>query len=107
MDKIIQYWKLEEGYSTIHDESGFCAYDHDGEEFYIAHFYVTPGKNAYKFFNKVKDFARSVGAKYLSGNLHINEANKDNFTNKVLIQLKHGYKIIGVHENRITVVYNL
>ena len=37
----------------------------------------------------------------------MNEANYNNYTNQLLVQLKHGYKVARITENRITVVYEL
>ena len=107
MHHVSKYWELEEGYRTYYDDSGFCAYSCVSGEFYIAHFYVEKGRSSYKFFDKIKKIAKELGATHLSGNIDLNEANKENYTNKVLIQLKHGYKIVDVTDKRITVIYEL
>lgn len=100
------YWKAELGYDTIYDDNGFCAYVHNDDEFFIAHLYVENRKSggSYKFFNKIKELAKTLGASYLTGNIDLNEANREEYTNKLLIQLRHGYKILNVTDKRITVI---
>lgn len=95
------------GYETFYDGDNFCIYDINDDEFFIAHFYVENRKTSYSFFNKIKEFARKKECTYLSGNVDMNEANYNNYTNKLLVQLKHGYKVARVTENRITVIYEL
>ncbi len=109
MQKIIEYWKTEEGYESITDDNAFCAYEYANGEFFIAHFYVhdrTGGKSR-TFFNRVKEAAIGLGATRITGVLHRNEANADQFHKKLLIHLRNGYKILSIAENRITVIYEL
>lgn len=109
MELYKDYVKLEEGYDCISTDNAFCTYSHAGDEFFIAHFYVkdrSSGKS-YKFFNEVCEKAKALGAKYLTGNIDMNEANRDRYTEKLMIQLRHGYKILSISDNRITVYKEL
>ena len=109
MEKAVKYWAIEEGYETIYDDNAFCTYEYSDGEFYISNFYVedrTHGRSR-AFFNHVKEKALELGADRITGNLHMNTANKENYSNKVMIHLRNGYKILSVHENRITVIYEL
>ena len=105
----MNYWKEEEGYDTFSDPNGFCAYSYYKDEFFIAHFYVEArkGGGSFKFFKQVKEYAKSLGAKYITGNVDLTERNKDNYTNKLMIHLRNGYEILDVKDKRITVVYYL
>ena len=107
MENVRKYFLSEEGYETYYDNDNFCIYSISNDEFFIAHFYVENRKESYRFFNQVKKLAKEKGCSYLSGNVDMNDTNKDNYTNKLLIHLKHGYKVARVTENRITVVYAL
>ena len=107
MENIANYFKLEEGYETYYDNNAFCVYGVLNDEFYIAHLYVKDRTKSYSFFKEVKELAREKGCKIISGNIDINEHNKDDYTKKVLVHLKHGYKIVNVGPNRITVIYEL
>ena len=109
MEMVIKYWKGEEGYETIYTDNAFCTYEYGDGEFYISNFYVedrTNGKS-YAFFNTVKEKAIALGATRLTANIHMNEANADSYTRKVMTQLKHGFKILKVDTDRITVIYEL
>ena len=109
MEKVVKYWKQEEGYDCIWNANCFCAYSIGDGEFFIAHFYVKHRKGgaAKKFFEEVKLVAKSLGCDRLTGVLHLNDANAENYTHKLMIQLRHGYKILSVDTNRITVIYEL
>lgn len=109
MQKVINYWKEEEGYNVIHDDNSFCAYDYYDGEFFIAHFYVTERKGgaSYKFFDRIKEEALKLGATRITGNLDLNNANRDNYHNKLMIHLRNGYKVLTITNNRITVIKHL
>lgn len=107
MKAVEKYFQEEQGYSTYYDDNSFCVYDISDDEFFIAHFYVGNRRRSYEFFNKIKDLARQKGCTYLSGNIDMNESNYNRYTEKLLIHLKHGYKVVKVTENRITVAYLL
>jgi len=96
MEKVIKYWQAEEGYDTIHDDNAFCAYGYADGEFFIAHFYVEDrkGGKARKFFDKVTEVALKKGANRITGNLDMNPANSENYTNKLMIHLRNGYQIL-------------
>ena len=109
MEKLVKYWKEEEGYSVIYNGNAFCAYILNDKEFYIGHAYVedrTKGQS-YAFFEYMQLVAKELGATYMTGNLDLNEYNKDNYTNKVIIHIRHGYKIVNVTDQRITVLKEL
>ena len=101
-----KYYSKEEGYNTIIDNDGFCAYRFDSENslFYIGHFFSEGGKSSYRFFDKVKKIAKNIGAKYLIGDLFLNDFNKNNYTKKLMVHIGHGYKIIDIKNNCITVM---
>lgn len=107
MENVRNYFHSEMGYETFYDNDNFCIYSVNNDEFFIAHFYVKDRKTTYSFFDKVKDLARKEKCLYLSGNVDMNESNYGNYTNKLLVHLKHGYKVARITENRITVVYAL
>jgi len=107
MENVLEYWKIEEGLDGYYDENGFAAYSVNGDEFYIGHFYVSQKANSYRFFKKIKEIAKEKGCKYMSGNLDINEYNKEGFRKKVMVHLGHGYNVVDVTDKRITVVYKL
>lgn len=109
MEKLVKYWKEEEGFDVVYNGNGFCSYILTGEEFYISNIYVedrTKGQS-YAFFEYIKLLAKELGATYLSSNLDLNEYNKDTYHNKVMIQLRHGFKIVNVTDKRITVLKEL
>lgn len=107
MENVQEYWKTEEGLDTFIDGDSFCAFSVQDDEFFIGHLYVGDRKTSYGFFKKIKEYAREKGCKFLSGNLDLNEYNAEEFTSKVLVHLANNYKIIGVTNNRITVIYEL
>ena len=107
MENVVKYWNLEEGYSVDYDDNSFFAYDVNGDEFYVAHAYVENRSKSYAFFKRLKDKARECGCKYISGNLEINDANKESYTKKVMVHIGNGYRIVNVTDKRITVVYDL
>jgi hypothetical protein len=109
MEMVVKYWKEEEGYDCLYDDNAFCAYSYGDGEFFIAHLYVEKRKAGatYSFFNKVKKKAKELGANRITGNLYINEANQDSYSKKVMLHLRHGYKIVSVDSNRITVLKEL
>ena len=82
MEKVVNYWKGEKGYETIHTDNAFCTYEYGDGEFYISNFYVedrTQGKSR-TFFNNVKEKALEMGATRITGNLHMCDANAANYT---------------------------
>ena len=106
-----QYYRSEEGFETIVNDNGFCAYRYDdkSKNFYIGHFFVNPESRkkdggSYKFFNQVRFRAKALGAERLVGDLYLNVHNINDYNNKVLVHLKHGYKIIDVTDKCITVM---
>jgi hypothetical protein len=107
------YFLNEEGYTLVEKEYGFFAYSFDPEykSMFLAHLYVAPearknGKTN-ELFRIIRLRAKSLGAKQVVGNCFLNDANKDNYSKKILLHLRYGYKIIGVHENCITLVKEL
>ena len=107
MENVLKYWKMEEGLDGYYNDDGFMAYSVYGDEFYIAHCYVADKTKSYGFFKKMKDIAKEKGCKYMSGNLDINEYNKEGYRKKVMVHLGNGYTIDNVTDKRITVVYKL
>lgn len=106
MEKVARYWKQEEGYDTYFDDDGFYAYSYNGDEFFIAFCLIEKGKS-YIFFKKMQDHAREVGAKYISGNLDLNEHNKAGYRRKIMVHLGNGYEVVDVTNKRITVLKQL
>jgi len=106
MEKVAKYWKQEEGYDTYHDNDGFYAYYVNGDEFFIAFCLIEKGKS-YSFFKKMQEHARAEGAKYITGNLDLTDHNKDGYNRKIMVHLGHGYRVISVTNNRITVLKHL
>jgi GNAT superfamily N-acetyltransferase len=111
MEKALaSYYKQEEGYETMLNEYGFCAYRYDSENknFFVGHFAIEEEARkkgeSHKFFRKMKFRAKALGAERLVGNLFLNNYNANEYNNKVLIHLKHGYKIIDVNDKCITVM---
>ena len=103
MEKVVKYWKMEEGYDTFYNDNGFCAYSYHGDEFFIAHCLTEKGKS-YAFFKEFQELAKSLGAKYITGNLDLNDHNEELYSRKVMVHLGHGYKIVNVSDKRITVL---
>ena len=109
MEKMVKYWKMEEGYDAIYDDNAFCAYSYGNGEFFIAHLYVedrTKGKS-HKFWDHIKEQAREIGADRITGVLHLNDANADQFHRKLVVHLRNGYRVLSIDTNRITVIYEL
>lgn len=106
MELVAKYWKDEAGYSTFYNDNGFCHYLCNGDEFFVAHCSTKKGKS-YKFYKEMQELAKEQGAKYLTGNLDRTEVNKEGYERKVMVHLGHGYKIIRVEEERITVLKHL
>jgi len=106
MKNVANYWKQEEGYDTYFDDDGFYAYSYSDGEMFIAHCLIEKGKS-YSFFKKMQDHAKELGATCLTGNLDLNEHNKDAFNRKVMVHLGNGYKVIAITNNRITVLKQL
>lgn len=110
MEKILtQYFAKEEGLETVTTDYGFFAYNYDekNKNFMIAHFHVDEeqrGKKSYELFRIARLRAKSLGAARLVGNLFLNAANSEDYTKKLLIHLKHGYKVAGVFDNCVTVM---
>ncbi len=100
----------EEGFETIINDNGFCAYrfDEKSKNFYIGHFYIDPDSRkqggSYTFFNQVRFRAKALGAERLVGDLYLNQYNINDYNKKVLVHLKHGYKVIDVNDKCITVM---
>lgn len=108
------YYLKEEGYDLLMDDSGFAAYKYDSENknMYVGHFYVNPENRvkeggAYKFFRKLKFRAKALGAERLVGDLFRNNANSEMYEKKLMIHIRHGYKIIDINKNCITVMKEL
>lgn len=106
MEKVAKYWKQEEGYDTYYDDDGFYAYSYSDDEFFIAFCLIEKGKS-YSFFKKMQEHAKELGAAYMTGNLDLNEHNIDGYNRKIMVHLGHGYKVISVTNNRITVLKEL
>lgn len=111
MEKALAtYYKKEEGYDLINNEFGFCAYRYEDEtkNFYIGHFSVEEESRkdgeSFKFFNQVRFRAKALGAERLIGDIFMNKFNYAEYTSKVMLHLRYGYKIIDVGEKRITVM---
>ena len=111
MEKALaSYYIEEEGYETMLNEYGFCAYRYDPEHknFYVGHFAIEKeARNkgqSHKFFRQMKFRAKALGAERLVGDLYLNKYNANEYNNKVLVHLKHGYKVIDVSEKCITVM---
>jgi purine-nucleoside phosphorylase len=104
MERMLEnYYKIEEGYETIANEDGFCAYRYNDSNnfFYIGHFYA---EKSYDFFEHVKNIAKEKGAKFLVGDLFLNDFNSDSYTKKLKVHIGHGYKIVDVNNKCITVM---
>ena len=107
------YFLAEEGYEIMSNEDGFCAYKYDValKNFYIGHFYVTPdgrkSGESYKFYDQIRFRAKALGAENLVADVYINKHNFNEYTKKVLIKIKHGFKIIDVSTNCITMMKEL
>jgi hypothetical protein len=109
MKNVANYWKIEDGYDTLYDDNAFCAYSYGSGEFYLAHFYVNDKSQgrSYKFLQKIFDTAKTLGANRISANIDFNEHNAENYTKKLKIMIGHGFNIIAITDNRITILRHL
>lgn len=99
---ITEYWKGEHGYDTYYTDNAFCAYATNGDEFFIADFFVqdrSKGKSK-KFHDEIKGMARQLGCKYITGNIFVNHS-WENFNRKVKVHLFYGYSIVDIIEERV------
>lgn len=100
MEMVIKYWKEEEGYDTVVNDHGFCAYyfDSDTGEFFCGHVYIdnsVRGKGyGRELFEEMRKIAIELGATHFTGNLWKTKANKDRFPLKLKIFKQLGFKII-------------
>jgi len=107
---IEQYYQGEEGFDTLIDEDGFCAYRvDDNKNFYVGHVFMSPDKrkNSDKFFNKIRFRTKALGAERIVGDLFLNVHNMKGYNNKVTVFLLNGFKIIDVNDKCITVMKEL
>lgn len=108
MEKVVKYWKEEEGYESIHNDNAFCAYNCIGKEFFIAHFYIENrlyGK-AKEFVQEVTNKAKAIGATHMTCNVYISE-DKERDTKKLVAFIRHGFKVESSDDGRITLLRQL
>lgn len=113
MSMYKDYLKEEEGHETIETDYGFCSYtlNRRSGEFFCAHLYVKPecrrrGKGV-DFGVELERTARELGARYMTGNVWLNSANRDRFVEKLRIFEAFGFEVDCVQQGVVILVKNL
>lgn len=107
---LADYYKEEEGYDLLSTDKGFFAYRYleDSKSVYVGHFAVAKDERNNggfsELFGLMVKMAKDIGAKCIIGDVFRNEFNKDQYTNKLLMHIKYGYKVVDVNKDCITML---
>jgi hypothetical protein len=111
MEMYRDYFEEEYGRKTYVNEFGFCSYSIDGNELFIADFYVKPefrkSYEAKKLFTEVADIGKMAGCEFLSANVHVMPIKAEKSTRLIRTYLAMGFRAFKSDNNHLTLVYDL